>query len=121
MEEWILSSVIFPLTPIPLVRIGLWVTKAAEGYIEIVRDGQLCFYSTSLGMVAVYDLWEKEIPFKEYVIPILLLSIMLSTFMYGVAITHRSNDGFRLALISALTAVTITILVGATRWQLGVF
>ena len=56
MLEWVLFNVTLPLLPVPLVWLIAWLTNKRRGLIAVLRDGQLCFYSTTLTAATIYDI-----------------------------------------------------------------
>ena len=119
MANWLLWNVLYPLTPILLVRIGLSAIpdEQEKGFADIIRDGQLCLYSAALGSVAIHDLWGKSIPNVSTAIFGVLFCVTLSTFMYGLAVINQNESSRRLAIISSSCALATTILVATLRWH----
>lgn len=122
MSEWLFFNIVLPLTPIPLVYVSHWVV-GRPALLPILRDGQLCFYSTSVSSIAIYDLLKVKVNVEigQLLIGIMFLMI-LSTFAFGVTVicnqlNHQASQG-KLALISVLSALATSILVVYTHWWL---
>ncbi|MEO0455068.1 MAG: hypothetical protein AAF152_00600 [Cyanobacteria bacterium P01_A01_bin.114] len=119
--------------PIPLVLFGAWLLEAPANIVILLRDGQLCFYCTSISASAIRDLLSvQQLNALEanFFIAGMILCIILSTFAYGVTtLVSQSSEGTnlssskskssstdtRLALTSVFVTVATTIIVLSTR------
>jgi hypothetical protein len=127
MAEWILYDVCLSLLPIPLVLLGTWLINTPRGLFAIIRDGQLCFYCTTLGAVAIRDVTKLARPGQPIAVWLagILFCLILATFTYGIAVTiesskhedeHKATYQFRLGIASLWNAVSTTIIVGFSRF-----
>jgi hypothetical protein len=123
MLEWLLYNTVFPLLPVPLVYIGSWMVGNSRKLLSIIRDGQLCFYCTTLSAVAIRDFVKVTGQSQSIAIPLagILFCMIFSIFAYGIAITHADpvND-WQLGLTSLGIAVTTTVVVAVTRQAMGI-
>jgi hypothetical protein len=131
--QWLLYSTLIPLLPVPLVWLGTWLRGIDRSVFTILRNGQLCFYSTTLSATTIRDILlrtpAKNHPLSSVFIGVLIFFIILSTFLYGVAATTSQTESEdssnvnlpnnRLAWISILAAFTTTIMVAIARKNLG--
>jgi hypothetical protein len=125
MGEWAFYNVVLSLLPVPLIWLALWLINANRSLFLIIRDGQLCFYCTTLSATTLHELllMRAQQPVGFPVAGLLFLMI-LSTFAYGVAVVSDNLSAniieeWKLGIISVSTALTTTILVVITRWQFG--
>jgi hypothetical protein len=56
MWEWSFYSIVLPLMAVPLTYFGYWVANRRMQFFRLIRDGQLCFYSTTMLAVNLSDL-----------------------------------------------------------------
>jgi hypothetical protein len=136
MTEWLFFSVIMPLLPIPLVLLGLWMCGMSRKISSIIRDGQLCYYCTSLSASTISDLYNynKGIPpsaaSTAFQLQILFFGMMfcmiLSIFSYAIAIifsqtdnTVVSNESYegRFALMSLGYVIATTLLAAFCHYK----
>jgi hypothetical protein len=54
--QWLGINTIFPLFPIVLFYLGFWLLKGAIAWVPPIRDGQICFYSTTIAIIAMKDI-----------------------------------------------------------------
>lgn len=127
MGEWIFYNVALSLLPVPLIWLALWLINANRSLFLIIRDGQLCFYCTTLSATMLHDLLLLK---GQYAIGLPIVGLVFfmisSTFVYGIAVVSDNLsqgiiEEWKLGLISVLAALTTTILVILTRWQFGMF
>ena len=124
--QWILYNTVIPLMPIPLVWFEAWIIKAKQRFLDILSDGQLCFYCTAISASAIRDIVTKssENNLKDIFVSGIIFCMILSTFAYAIATINqidrdKPNDSGRLAWTSISAAVTTTILVAWSRNSLG--
>ena len=124
---WLGLNVALPLVPILLVRFAAWLMSINKRLLVILRDGQLCFFSSALAAVAVHDVLTKFVPLapgrgSAVAIVLLIAVIAFAMFVYGIAVIRaddRGSDDHKLAWTSIWTVVvTISIVVGI-RWSFG--
>jgi hypothetical protein len=123
MLEWLLYNTLFPLLPVPLVYVGSWMVANRRKWLSIIRDGQLCFYCTTLSAIAIRDFVKMAGQSQSIAIPLagILFCMVFSIFAYGIAITHAdpAND-WKLGLTSLGIAVATTVVVAITRQAMGI-
>ena len=128
LADWLVFNVFIPLLPVPLVALGLRLNRQGKGLMTILSGGQLCFYSTTLAASAIKDMIEAGASITDkaddtslaIIIGGMITSIIVSTFVYGVAFTSGNEDPMPLALTSLLAALATTVLVGVSRSTLGI-
>lgn len=132
MLEWLLFNVALPLLPIPLIRLVAWLIDKDRGFVAILRDGQLCFYATTLTATAIYDIANRGIAQggSQHPPTFLILAIggcifvfAFSAVVYGVAVVMAGSDDRlyqrKFAWVSATIALFTTLMVFGLRWSLG--
>jgi hypothetical protein len=123
---WLGLNVALPLAPILLVRFAAWLVNMNRRLLTILRDGQLCFFSSALAAVAVHDVLTRSprtSPTVDIAVAVVLLMavIAFAMFVYGIAVirAEEASPDHRVAWTSIWTVVvTISIVVG-TRWSFG--
>jgi len=124
---WLGLNVALPLVPILLVRFAAWLMSVNKRLLLILRDGQLCFFSSALAAVAVHDVLSKAAPTSpggENALAVVLLMavIAFAMFVYGIAVIRaddRASEDHKVAWTSIWTVlVTISIVLGI-RWSFG--
>ena len=127
LDEWIVYNVILPLLPVPLVYFGFWLLSIKRKVVEIIKDGQLCFFCTTLVAVAIRDLTNAYTT-ASIAWPLigLIFILILSTFVYAVAVVGTAagtiaekdlSSPKRLAGASSLMVFTASVLVILIRWS----
>jgi hypothetical protein len=98
------------------------MTGTQKRLVSIIRDGQLCFYCTSLGAVAIKDFINAK-PSQPDLISLPLFVVMVcmivSTFSYGISLTGKKVQDWKLATISVCMAIVVTVFVLSARIRLG--
>jgi hypothetical protein len=127
MVNWLIYNSVLPLLPVPLVYFGAWLIGTRRRILSIIRDGQLCFYCTSLSAASINDVFKSGDTHANstagLAIAAMIFCMILSTFTYGVAATHSGtgvNHEVKLGIASITTAVVTTLLVSVSRLGLGI-
>jgi hypothetical protein len=128
MAGWLGFNVALPLAPILLVRFAAYLFNVNKRLLVILRDGQLCFFSSALAAVAVNDVVYRTQPgagdgtTTGLAIVGLVMLIAFSMFVYGLAVVRdevqRLTD-HKVAWTSILIAVVAISMVLGIRWNLG--
>lgn len=139
MLNWFIYNSLLPLLPVPLVYFAAWLIGTRKRIMSILRDGQFCFYCTSLAASCINDIFKsgRPIPASQMSVAIALLifCLILSTFTYGVAATAPAivpmtaesetsaavsrADEVKLGLASIATALATTLIVLVVRFMFG--
>ena len=135
MLNWFIYNALLPLLPVPLVYFAAWLVGTRKRIMSILRDGQLCFYCTSLAASCINDIFKSGIPIPapqmSIAIASLICCLILSTFTYGVAATApvaavpetspavAAADEVKLGITSIATALATTLIVLLTRYSFG--
>jgi hypothetical protein len=128
MVEWILYDVVIALLAVPLVWLAAWLIGRSRRLLQILRDGQLCFYSAALSAVAIRDVarlaGNPQAPNADVALSLggLILFMLLSMFVYGVAVIRADAAGVddnKVAWTSILAALVTILVVFGIRWNLG--
>lgn len=128
--QWLLYNCIIPLLSVVLVWLVASLSEndgKNRGLFSIVSDGQLYFYCTVISAAAIGDFvtsCSKTNLSTSIYFGVIILSMIFSTFLYGVTIawgeTEQKNlsNNKKLAWISILIAILTTILVAGFRFSL---
>lgn len=117
MLDWLFYNSFLPLLPVPLVCLGLWIIGIRRKFFSIIRDGQLCFYCTTTCAIALRDLIKagKAQVSVEFPVAFIVTLMILTTFVYGIAVTAKDAKDWKLAIISGCATVITTVFVVAVR------
>jgi hypothetical protein len=123
MWEWSFYSIVLPLMAVPLTYFGSWVANRRTQFFRLIRDGQLCFYSTTILAVNLNDLLKIKGSsavgiFAAYHIFILVFT----TFAYGASVTlsNQAVVSRRVAIASLIATFLSVLLIILTRIRLGI-
>ena len=128
MAGWLGFNVVLPLAPILLVRFAAYLLNINKRLLVILRDGQLCFFSSALAAVAVNDVVYRPRPgaadgsTTAFAIVGLVALIAFSMFVYGLAVVRddvQHSADHKVAWTSILIAVVAISMVLGIRWNLG--
>jgi len=125
---WVVWNTVLPLLPIPLFYIALWLLRGAINWVTPIRDGQICFYSTTISILTMKDILNTHAsPVWAFVG--LAACWILSLFVYCVSIFSTisppprwERDAFdlRYALASIACGLLTTVIVIMLRSYYGV-
>jgi len=138
---WTLINCLLPLLPPGLILVSTWFRNQAgkrfalQNYvIQILGDGQLFFYCTSLASATISDLLTtlNSMTGENYdqcvlSIVILLILVLISAPLYGSVISIRLENpnnkdaAIKTTFISLITSLGVTIFVLYARYQGGLF
>ncbi len=138
---WILINCLLPLLPPGLTLVGIWLINQSskrlswqDHLIQILGDGQLFFYCTSLSSATISDLLSNLSTLKGDIyqqcvlsIVILVLLILIITTFYGSVIIIRLENPnnqdatIKTTISSILASIFVTVFVLFARNQGGLF
>ena len=116
--QWLVYNSFIPLLPVPLVWLGAWLLKLNRDLLSILSGGQLCFYCTAISAAAIRDIVLSSSSTNQFAgisVGIMIVLMIFSTFLYGVALILVEIDkdnltsSYRLAWLSISAAITTTI------------
>jgi hypothetical protein len=55
--QWLLINAVLPLLPIAFFYLGIWLATGTIAWVPPIRDGQVCFYSTTIAIIAIKDIF----------------------------------------------------------------
>ena len=58
---WVLGSVILPLAPLAAIRAAGWLMSRSITLEDLIGDGVLFFYNTSLSGLVLIDIWRDSL------------------------------------------------------------
>lgn len=122
MLNWLFYNSFLPLLPVPLVCLGLWIIGIEKKFVSIIRDGQLCFYCTTICAIALRDLIKvgrNQDTSVEFPVAFIITFMILTTFVYGIAVTSKDAKDWKLAVISGCSTVIVTVFIVAVRVKFG--
>jgi hypothetical protein len=126
--QWLIVNALLPLLPILFFYLCLWLLARKITWIPPIRDGQICFYSTTLAIIAIKDILAKN----PEPMPLfgLVACWLLSFFVYSFSVystiypdpdagVRRAVDA-RVALASLFCGIVTTVMVVGLRLHYGV-
>jgi hypothetical protein len=126
MASWFFYNIVLPLAGIPLVMLGLWTIKSEKKFLTIIRDGQLCFFSTTLSAGAIHDFIPINQSYQDVVIGFLPAVIVVCDFVYGFAFVSDKIPDLdvahfekRIGIISVSAVILCVAVIGGARFHWG--
>ena len=121
MLDWLIFNAVIPLSPIVLVWVGSWIlVDPTSKLFLIIRDGQMCFYCTTLLALLIRDVSSTQKSSNSIIIGSTVLFFIFSTFIYGVAVSNKDKViEKKLGWISIFMSVTIIVFVLTIRMREG--
>jgi hypothetical protein len=58
--KWLGINTILPLFPIGFTYLAIWLRRKRIAWASPIRDGQVCFYATTIAIIAVKDIIEAK-------------------------------------------------------------
>jgi hypothetical protein len=127
--QWLIVNAALPLLPIPLFYLAIWMRHGSINWVPPIRDGQICFYSTTIALIAIKDIFATP---QSGVMWFFGLAgcWVVSLFVYGFSIystiypdpsvTDRDAIDRRVALASISCGILTTAMVVGLRVEYGV-
>jgi hypothetical protein len=122
--HWLFYDCLLSVVPVGLVWISFnhilgWPKKWAD----ILRDGQLFFYCSTLAAAAIGDVTAAAaFAFREIWISGLICSLLASSIFYGVALASQDwSDKDKVARASWVFALSATAIIGFLRYNRSMF
>jgi hypothetical protein len=127
--QWLAINTAFPLLPIILFYLAIWVTKGRITLVTPIRDGQICFYATTIAIIALKDIVAAK-PAGLWWLIGLAGCWLVSLFVYSFSVystiypesdedTRRGID-LRYAVASIACGFLTTVTVIGFRLEYGV-
>jgi len=125
---WLVVNTGLPLLPIPLFYLAIWLFRGAVKWVTPIRDGQICFYSTTIAILTMKDIFDANAGGKWAFFGLSGCWIV-SLFVYGFSIfstisppppKDRDAIDLRYALASIFCGVLTTVIVIGLRSHYGV-
>lgn len=126
--QWLVINSVLPLAPIGFFYLGVLIIRGKQSFqwVPPIRDGQICFYSTTIAIIAVKDI----IALQASVILLfgLIGCWLLSFFVYSISVystiypdkTDAAAIDRRVALASISCGIVTTAMVVGLRLHYGV-
>jgi hypothetical protein len=106
--------------------LGLWTIKSEKKFLTIIREGQLCFFSTTLSAGAIHDFIPINQSYQDVVIGFLLAVIVVCDFVYGFAFLSDKIPDLDAAhfeksigIISVSAVILSVVVIGGARAHWG--
>jgi hypothetical protein len=128
MLLWVVYGFLVPLLGIVLIRTGFWILGIAKGFSDIIKDGQLCFFCTTVSAATLNDLLKTPTKANGSIVGFgvaaLILCMLLATFIFGVAVNQASAITAvaqrKIALMSGFVLLLTIVFTLLFRWLTGV-
>jgi hypothetical protein len=127
--QWLVINTILPLSPIGFFYLGIWMATGSITWVPPIRDGQICFYSTTIAIITIKDIFSAN---AAGVMPFFGLAAcwLVSFFVYGFSIYSTIYPSpipalklaidIRVALASIACGIFTTAMVIGLRLHYGV-
>lgn len=126
MFNWLFYSIALPLIPIPVAYVVFRVINSPKSFAMIVRDGQLCVFSTTLSADAVHQFIGLNQQYSDLAVAWLLTIIIVCDSFYGLALVSDKITGLdgprfekAMARISGASVVLSVVVIGFARHEWG--
>jgi hypothetical protein len=126
---WLVINSILPLLPIGFFYLGFLLIKGSINWVPPIRDGQICFYSTTIAIITIKDIVAVKAAGFGWLFG-LVFCWFVSFFVYGIsvysAIYPSATDADRIAvdkrvaLASIACGILTTVTVIGLRLEYGV-
>lgn len=127
--SWLVVNSILPLMPIGFFYLGFLIIKGSIQWIPPIRDGQVCFYSTTIAIITIKDIIAIKADGFFWLFG-LVFCWLVSFFVYSVSVystiypspadTERTAIDGRVALASIFCGILTTATVVGLRLEYGV-
>jgi hypothetical protein len=127
--EWLTINAILPLLPIVFFYIGTLMITGTIAWVPPIRDGQICFYATTIAIIAIKDIVAAK-PTEAYWLYGLVVCWLISFFVYSFSVystiypsrspTNKRAIDVRVAFASIACGVLTTATVVGLRLYYGI-
>lgn len=127
--QWLIVNSILPLAPIGFFYFGFLLIKGSINWVPPIRDGQICFYSTTIAIIAIKDIVAVKADGFGWLFG-LVVCWLISFFVYSISVystiypsaaaADREAIDKRVALASIACGVLTTVTVIGLRLAYGV-
>lgn len=126
---WLVFNAVLPLSSIALIVFGAWINGKPKTIFSVIRDGQVCFYCVAVLGTTLHDFMRSnyvnnEKIYSPLVVCFLLLGMIFSTFIYGIAVNDKNDDPvceFRIGLTSIFLSISTLVPVVVIRQYYSLF
>lgn len=129
IAQWLIVNTLFPLLPIPIFYLFIWISKGSISWVPPIRDGQVCFYSTIIAILAIKDIYGTNpagvIWFWGlagcWIFSLVVYSYSIYSAIYPTGTTaDKEAIDWRIALASLFLGALTTLCVVTLRMEYGV-
>ena len=129
--QWLFVNTVLPLLPVPFFYLTAWIKRGASAikWLPPIRDGQICFYSTTIAILSIKDIFGTN-PTGTLWFFGLVGCWLISTYVYSVSVytaiypngtlDDREAVGTRIAVASLACGLLTTLVVVSLRVSYGV-
>lgn len=127
--QWLIVNTALPLLPIPLFYLAVWFKRGKIAWVPPIRDGQICFYSTIIAILAIKDIFAAN-PTGSLWFYGLAGCWVFSVFVYGFSVyssiypsgtlADRKEVDTQIAAASIVCGLMTTLFVVSLRIYYGV-
>lgn len=131
IAQWIGINSVLPLAPIAFFYLGVLLIKGKKSleWVPPIRDGQICFYSTTIAIIAIKDISAVQSNSILWIFG-LVFCWFISFFVYSISVqstiypnpdkTEAAAIDRRVAWASIFCGVVTTAIVIGLRLHYGV-
>jgi hypothetical protein len=88
--KWLIVNTVLPLLPVAFFYLVVWLKRGVIEWIPPIRDGQICFYSTIIAILAMKDIFGKN-PTDTLWFFSLVGCWLVSTVVYSISVYSTIN------------------------------
>jgi len=126
---WLIINSLLPLAPIGFFYLGFLLIKGSINWVPPIRDGQICFYSTTIAIITIKDIVAVQAGGFGWLFG-LVFCWFVSFFVYGISVystiypsttdVDKMAVDKRVALASIACGIFTTVTVIGLRLEYGV-
>ena len=126
--QWLIVNTVLPLLPIAFFYLLLLLVPGSNAWVQPIRDGQICFYSTTIAIITIKDILALKPDGTMWFFG-LVACWLLSFFVYSISMytsiypqstgAARSDVDIRVAWASIFCGVVTTVIVVGLRLAYG--
>jgi hypothetical protein len=127
--QWLIWNTILPLLPVAFFYLAIWLKRGAIEWVPPIRDGQICFYSTIIAILAIKDIFGAN-PTGSLWFFGLVGCWLFSGYVYGISVystiypegtrADRADVDKRIAKATIYCGLLTTLFVVVFRIHFGV-
>jgi hypothetical protein len=120
MLSWIASDVVIPMSWIGFVMFISWLIDKRGSAFAIIRDGQLCSFSTTMLGMLLIDFAKRtpsdNMTYTPFIQSLLMMSMIFAACIYAVAITESAVNPKCVSKLGVTSVLILVVTLGSTTF-----